>query len=211
MNIKSKQDLLNAITPCVYQRNLAMLTVEADLRYGPLDDNNFWQHRDFLRLNWSGAEGVLSDKQWEPAIYAGNFGHFLHYSQTTGDDGEQMVAYTKHAENGRADIQTRTTLEAYQETYGQVETNEDLMPAKEEQANPAQEQVTQDFNAKEPVQDNSVEDVAKQREADAFLRGAIMAMNQTPEAEVVEGYDELIVKAVYKALNILDIIAKKGV
>lgn len=69
-------------------------------------DDNFWMAREKARM-LSGEYTVIT-------INGDHKERFLHVSA----DDLGKVAYTKDADNGRADTQTRTTLAAYCEKYG---------------------------------------------------------------------------------------------
>lgn len=124
MQINSKSALNIALASVVPSQQLDYLLTSADSRYGALDDDNFHQIRDFLRLNWAGADGVLLDDghQWVP-VDGGQAGHFLHVST---DDADK-VAYTKDDDKGQDDTQTRTTASAYYSKYGRAASNLDVI------------------------------------------------------------------------------------
>ena len=67
---------------------------------------NFWMAREEARM--------LAGEYTAISIVGDSRDRFLHGST----DKPDMVAYTKDAENGRADIQTRTTLAAYCAKFG---------------------------------------------------------------------------------------------
>lgn len=69
-------------------------------------DDNFWMAREQAR--------ILSGEYRLVAVEGDDKLRFLHASI----DDPDMVAYTKDADKGRADIQTRTTLAAYCEKFG---------------------------------------------------------------------------------------------
>ena len=73
---------------------------------GCLNDGNFWKAREQCRIN---------DGTYTPIFIDGDDKmRFLHVSV----DDSAKVSYTKDADKGRQDIQTRTTLAAYCEKFG---------------------------------------------------------------------------------------------
>lgn len=120
MKINSRQALEAALAETVRNGSFISILGLAEARYGALSDDNYYLVRDFLRLNWSGAPGVLLDDghAWVP-VDGGNAYHFLHVST----DDANKVAYTKDEGRGRDDVQTRTTAAAYYEKYGRYPTN----------------------------------------------------------------------------------------
>lgn len=79
---------------------------DAGISWGYLNDSNFWQVREQCRIN---------DGTYTPIHIDGDDSmRFLHIST----DDPAKVSYTKDAEKGKQDIQTRTTLAAYCEKFG---------------------------------------------------------------------------------------------
>jgi len=76
------------------------------LRVAFLNDDDFWIAREHAR--------ILSEEYNPVRIEGDDPLRFLHVSV----DNPDMVAYTKDAEHGRADIQTRTTMPKYCEKFG---------------------------------------------------------------------------------------------
>jgi len=113
MNITSKAQLINALN--CSSANVSDLCDEATRRYGDLTDENFHEHRDFLRMNWSGAAGVICDNKWVP-VAGGLPRHFLHMSQ----DGER-VCFAKSHEKAQADRFTTVTADRYKELFGMAD------------------------------------------------------------------------------------------
>ncbi|MGB8348308.1 MAG: hypothetical protein WCD86_25725 [Ktedonobacteraceae bacterium] len=70
------------------------------------NDTNFWATREQCRIT-NGEYSPITIEGDDPL-------RFLHVSA----DDPNKVAYTKDADKGRADIQTRTTLSAYCEKFG---------------------------------------------------------------------------------------------
>ena len=98
---------MDKITNAEQVRNMshsAMAMSQLDI--ADITDENFWKVRELARF--------LSD-QCKPVFLAGDEKiRFLHVSI----DDPDKVAYTKDADKGRQDIQTRTTLEAYKAKFG---------------------------------------------------------------------------------------------
>lgn len=123
MRINSVATLNAALAKAGHSVHLSALMAEAVGKYGSISTSNFWKHRDFLRLNWSGAPGVLlnDDHVWTP-VAGGNRDHFLHMST----DVPPKVAFTKNADKGSQDLQTRCDAAAYFAKYGNAGANRDV-------------------------------------------------------------------------------------
>lgn len=79
---------------------------DVGVAYGYLNNENFWQIREQCRIN---------DGTYTPIHIDGDLKtRFLHVSV----DDPAKVSYTKDADKGKQDIQTRTTLAAYCEKFG---------------------------------------------------------------------------------------------
>lgn len=105
----------------LYTMYLAKSINTADVQCG--GSAPFWQVREQCRMN-SG--------EYDPVHISGDDPlRFLHVSQ----DDPNKVAYTKNAEKGAQDIQTRTTLSAYKAKFG-LNNSVTPIPAPAEQPAP---------------------------------------------------------------------------
>ena len=199
MKIDSMAALEAALASVIRTPQLNSLLAAAETRYGTLSDSNFYLVRDFLRLNWSGADGVLLDGPAWTAVDGGNMNHFLHVSS----DDSNKVAYTKDEDRGRDDVQTRTTADVYFGKYGRASSNLDAVTVAETTAAPAKDEnpeVDTDSRSKAaPVDVPNTKTLAE-------TLGLLMALGAGQQDS---GSDDDIVAAVNKALSILLIVVKK--
>lgn len=211
MNITSKTQLINALTTLMTRdasNELEALTGEATKRYGDLTDENFHKHRDFLRLNWSGAAGVLSDEQWE-AIAGGKEGHFMHLSK----DGDR-VCFTKDDDKGRADIQTVVTTGRYEELFGVTDADiphPDLVQTKFAKT----ESNHSDIKGLDGGPVNAKDTVRSHDDAADAMSSILKAALEYAGNEQASRDDQMLLNmsiadSVNKALSILLKLAKKG-
>ena len=191
MKINSRAALEAALASTVRTSPFVDILRTAEALYGSLDDNNFYLVRDFLRLNWTGANGVLLDEgnAWTP-VDGGRKDHFLHVSTDNAD----KVAYTKDEDRGRDDVQTRTTASLYFDKYGRAARNEDVFTVPKDKAPEAAQGATQ-----APVDVPNTKTLAE-------TLGLLMALEVGQQDS---GRDDDIVSAVNKALSILLIVVKK--
>jgi len=192
MNITSKQQLVNALpyNHEARQPGLKALIAEATKRYGSLSDENFHEHRDFLRMNWSGAAGVVCDNKWEP-VAGGLPRHFLHMSQ----DGER-VCFAKSHEKAQADRFTTVTADRYKELFGMAD--EDI----------PHPDLVQTKIPENPKQDNPNHGTLEG--LNSVLTNLVRDMRDDTAEENQTLLNMSIADSVNKALKILHILAKKG-
>jgi hypothetical protein len=203
MKINSTQALSGAIGGH-HTLELDDLIDEASSRYGKPSDNNFYLFRDFLRLNWSGASGVLLEDgtSWVP-VDGGNARHFLHVST----DDSNKVAYTKDEDRGRDDVQTRTTAAAYFEKYGRAPRNQDTIVTSTPEA-PTPEAPTPEAPTPEaPTPGATGAPAAPDDDGAAIVAAIITSLKAREGRNSATSKD--IVDAVAKALDILLVVAYK--
>lgn len=197
MKIDTKHALLAALSSVPATPELANLLLEATSRYGDVDDENFYLHRDFLRLNWSAASGVLLDAQnkWVPTPF-GVQDHFTHFAV----DGSGKVSYTKDEDKGEDDVQTRTTVEKYRANYDVVGSNPDVYITGTGNANPDA-----------APRDEAPSDTKPSGRAVGIppaVLAALGAMMEDQDDGAATSAD--IVRAVNTALDILKLMVKNG-
>lgn len=102
----SKITSIDALRACFTVDQTARAIDKLVAHQGPLTDKPVWMVREQCRMD-SGEYTAITLHGDDPL-------HFLHVST----DDSTMVAYTKNAEKGAADVQTRTTLQAYKDKFG---------------------------------------------------------------------------------------------